>query len=156
MNRLLAKICSQSLRFVYAAKISRPPTLNNCKWCPQSCPGSRRPSFLFGRNRYGCSCDTFCNEKWPNLLLTTKIRCRFPSDCGCDAVVHSVKAFFARATFHANRCCHICLSLVGRQEDPAFQIPTSQNCSFGLVYGHFSPFSVERLRSIKRLANQPG
>ena len=47
--------CLDFWPLVYAAKIVpsdffegfivRPPTLNNCKWCPQACPDSRRRSF---------------------------------------------------------------------------------------------------------------
>ena len=33
-------------------------------------------------------------------------------------------------------------SFLGTSEDQAFQIPTSEKCSFGLVHGQFLPFSV--------------
>ena len=48
-----SELCGRSLRFVYAVKtvrsncsveglIVRPPTLNNCKWCPEACLDIRR------------------------------------------------------------------------------------------------------------------
>ena len=87
-------ISGRSLRFVYAVKKLHaaifeglsvmPPTLNNCKWCPQACPHSRRR--ICCRN----------GEKWPNMLLIAEIPWDFvceskkkASDCSCSAVVHS-------------------------------------------------------------------
>ena len=70
-----------------------PPTLHNCKWCPQACPDSRRLSF--------CGNDTVAvamrfamkNGKlrfsMRKLLAISSAIPKIASDCGCDAVLHS-------------------------------------------------------------------
>ena len=70
----------------------RPATLNNCKWCPQPCPDSKR-RFICGNDtvavamRFAMKNGQICFSLRKFLAISSAIQ-KVASDCSCDAVVH--------------------------------------------------------------------
>ena len=76
--------------------------MNNCKWCPQACPDSRRrvsfavtlrsrlpPVAMHFAMKNGQIC--FSLRKFPAISSAIP---KIASDCGCDAVVHLAQDSF--------------------------------------------------------------
>ena len=98
LSGLRGQNCTQ--RFWREGFIVRPATLNNCKWCPQACPDSRRRCFLCGNDtvavamRFAMKNGPICFSLRKFLAISSAIQ-NFASDCGCDAVVHLALEFIA-------------------------------------------------------------
>ena len=88
--RLHSQNCTQ--RF-FEGFIVSPPTLNNCTWCPQACPDSRRRFFFCGNDtvavamRFAMKNGHICFSLRKFLVISSAIQ-KIASDRGCDAVVH--------------------------------------------------------------------
>ena len=84
--------CTQ--RF-FEGLIVRPPTLNNCKLCPQACSDSRR-QFFCGNDtvavamRFAMKNGQICFSLRKFLTISSAIQ-KIASDCGFDGVVHSAR-----------------------------------------------------------------
>ena len=86
----------------------RPSTLNNCKWCPQACPDSRRRVSFCGHDtvavasHFAMKMVKFASHCGKFLAIFSAIQ-KLDRDCGCDAAVHSAVDVIANALSHPFR-----------------------------------------------------
>ena len=73
MHRLLGRLCSWGLQFVYAVKVYT--VSRHSDFLP-----GRRLRFVCRNDRCACDCDAVCDEESTNLLLMVVSHCDFACD----------------------------------------------------------------------------